>query len=140
MILSLIALIVAITIHEYSHARAADYLGDPTPKLQGRLTLNPRAHLDIYGSLIFLFLLISGSPIIFGWGKPVVFDPFNLRQPRRDAALISIAGPISNLSFAFICSLMLRLVFLLGPMSIFKCLYCTIASKSNRGQCRIGHF
>ena len=69
----LIALIVAITIHEFSHAYAADRLGDPTPRVQGRLTLNPLAHLDPIGTL----LLIVAH---FGWGKPVVFDPFNLRR------------------------------------------------------------
>ncbi|MEK7065464.1 MAG: site-2 protease family protein, partial [Patescibacteria group bacterium] len=84
----LIALVVAITIHEFSHAYAADRLGDPTPRLQGRLTLNPLAHLDPLGTLM---LLIAR----FGWGKPVVFDPFNLRHPRRDAAIISFAGPLS---------------------------------------------
>lgn len=97
----LIALIVAITIHEFSHAYAADRLGDPTPRVQGRLTLNPLAHLDPLGTLM---LLIAR----FGWGKPVVFDPFNLRHPRRDAAIISIAGPVSNILLATILSLILR--------------------------------
>ncbi len=99
----LVALIVAITIHEFSHAFAADRLGDPTPRVQGRLTLNPLAHLDPMGTLM---LLIAR----FGWGKPVVFDPFNLRHPRRDAAIISIAGPVSNLLLATTLSLLLRLV------------------------------
>lgn len=98
------ALIVAITIHEFSHAYLADRLGDPTPRLQGRLTLNPLAHLDLLGTLM-LFL------VRFGWGKPVVFDPFNLRHPRRDAAIISLAGPVANLTLAAICSLLLRVLF-----------------------------
>lgn len=100
----LVALAVAITIHEFSHAYWADRLGDPTPRLQGRLTLNPLAHLDPLGTLM---LLIAR----FGWGKPVVFDPFNLRHPRRDAAIISVAGPVSNLILAFICSVLLRILF-----------------------------
>ncbi len=99
----LIALVVAITIHEFSHAYAADRLGDPTPRVQGRLTLNPLAHLDPIGTL----LLIVAH---FGWGKPVVFDPFNLRHPRRDAAIISLAGPVSNLLLAGALSLVLRIV------------------------------
>lgn len=99
----IIALLVAITIHEFSHALVADRLGDPTAKLMGRLTLNPFAHLDPLGTL---FLLIAR----FGWGKPVPVDPFNLRNPRRDAALISMAGPASNLILATILSLILRLV------------------------------
>lgn len=99
----LIALIVAITIHEFSHALVADRLGDPTPRMQGRLTLNPLAHLDPIGTLL---LLIAR----FGWGKPVIFDPFNLRHPRRDAALISLAGPVSNLLLAGTLSIILRLI------------------------------
>jgi len=98
----LIDLILAITIHEFSHALVADFLGDPTPRLQKRLTLNPKAHLDPFG---LLFLLFFG----FGWGRPVEFDPFNLKNPRRDAAIISLAGPISNLILALIISLLLKL-------------------------------
>lgn len=100
----LVALIVAITVHEFSHAWWADRLGDPTPRLQGRLTLNPLAHLDLLGTLM---LLIAR----FGWGKPVVFDPFNLRHPRRDAAIISLAGPASNLLLATLASIVLRVLF-----------------------------
>lgn len=99
-----IALVVAITIHEFSHAYWADRLGDPTPRLQGRLSLNPLRHLDPLGTLM---LIIAR----FGWGKPVVFDPFNLRHPRRDAAIISLAGPASNLILAFICSVFLQILF-----------------------------
>lgn len=105
-----IGLVLAISIHEYSHAVAADRLGDPTPRSQGRLTLNPLAHLDPLGTLALLFLG-------FGWGKPVMFDPYNLRSPRRDSALIAIAGPISNLLFALILSLILRFVPGLGVFS-----------------------
>lgn len=100
----IIALVVAITIHEFSHALLAEHLGDPTPRLQGRLTLNPLAHLDPIGTI----LLIVAR---FGWGKPVVFDPFNLRHPRRDAAIISLAGPISNILLATACSIILHVFF-----------------------------
>lgn len=103
-VFGLVALIVAITIHEFAHAYTAERLGDPTPRLQGRLTLNPLAHLDPLGTLMLLF-------IRFGWGKPVVFDPFNLRHPRRDAAVISLAGPVSNLILAFVCSIALHILF-----------------------------
>ncbi len=101
-VLSLFALIVSVTIHEFSHALAADKLGDPTPRLQGRLTLNPLKHLDPLGTVMILL-------IGFGWGKPVTFDPFNLQNPRKDAALISIAGPVSNFILALILSILLRL-------------------------------
>lgn len=102
----LVALVMAITIHEFAHALAAERLGDPTPRLMGRLTLNPLAHLDPLGTLM---LLIAR----FGWGKPVQFDPFNLRRPRRDGAIISLAGPASNILLAVACSLLLRALFTL---------------------------
>jgi len=96
-----LALTLAVTIHEFAHAWAAVKLGDPTPKLQGRLTLNPLSHLDPLGTLMLLFFR-------FGWGKPVTFDPFNLENPRRDTALISLAGPASNLILASILAIILR--------------------------------
>lgn len=96
------ALVSAVTVHEFAHAWMAVRLGDPTPKLQGRLTLNPLAHLDPLGTLMLLL-------VRFGWGRPVQFDPFNLENPRRDSAIISLAGPASNLIFASILSLILRI-------------------------------
>ncbi len=95
-----VGLIVSITIHEFSHAFIADKLGDPTPKYQGRVSLNPRAHLDPMGTLAILL-------IGFGWGKPVQFDPYNLKNPRKDAALIALAGPASNIILAAILSLLI---------------------------------
>lgn len=94
------SIVIAITIHEFAHAKVADLLGDPTPGLQGRLTLNPRSHLDLYGVIFLLF-------IGFGWGKPVQIDPFNLQNPRRDSALIALAGPISNFIFALVLAFIL---------------------------------
>lgn len=102
-LLSTASIIAAITIHEFSHAWAADRLGDPTPRLQGRLTLNPLAHLDPIGTIMLVLFR-------FGWGKPVVFDPFNLKNPRRDAMLIGLAGPVSNLLTAITASLLIRLL------------------------------
>ncbi|MBI5614461.1 site-2 protease family protein [Candidatus Gottesmanbacteria bacterium] len=107
-IFSAVSLIIAITIHEFSHAFAAEHLGDPTPRLMGRLTLNPLAHLDPLGTLL---LIIAH----FGWGKPVTFDPFNLRNPRRDSAIISLAGPASNIILATVCSLLMRLFIAVTP-------------------------
>ena len=97
-----LALVIAITVHEFAHALAAEKLGDPTPRLQGRLTLNPLAHLDPLGTLMLLLTR-------FGWGKPVQFDPFNLQNPRRDTALISLAGPTSNLLTASFFAILIRL-------------------------------
>lgn len=91
------ALLVAVDIHEFAHAFIADRLGDPTPRINGRLSLNPLAHLDPVGTLMLLLTR-------FGWGKPVPIDPYNLENPRRDSALISLAGPASNLILATILS------------------------------------
>ncbi|MBI4067120.1 site-2 protease family protein [Candidatus Gottesmanbacteria bacterium] len=115
-IIYIAALLVAITIHEFSHAYMADRLGDPTPKLMGRITFNPLAHLDVLGTLM---LVLVG----FGWGKPVQFDPFNLRHPKKDSALISLAGPASNLILASILSLILRVaspIGLISPISLIE--------------------
>lgn len=97
----IVSLFIALSVHEASHALAADKLGDPTPRLEGRITLNPLAHIDLSG---LLFMLFFG----FGWGKPVMFDPYNLKNPRKDAALISLAGPASNFALALLLSLILR--------------------------------
>lgn len=88
-----IGILLAITIHEFAHAWVADKLGDPTPRYQGRVTLNPMAHLDPIGTIA---IFVAG----FGWGKPVPFDPYNLKEPARDGALIALAGPLSNLLLA----------------------------------------
>ena len=96
-------LIIAMTIHEYSHARVAYALGDYTPRLQGRLTLNPAAHVDPIG-LLMLFI------VHFGWAKPVQINPMNFSNPRRDDILVSLAGPASNLITAFIALIILVLM------------------------------
>ncbi len=106
-----IALLIAVTIHEFAHAFIADKLGDPTASLEGRVTLNPLKHLDPVGTLMLLFFR-------FGWGKPVPFDPFNLKHPKRDSALISLAGPASNLILATLLSFVIKL----SPQSIFALL------------------
>lgn len=119
-ILLIIAFLFSLAIHEAAHAYVSDRLGDPTARLAGRATLNPLAHLDPLGTLLPLLLLFTGSPIIFGWGKPVPLDPFNLRHPRRDAALISFAGPAANLSLAILLAILIRLAHLfLGPTGFF---------------------
>ncbi|OGM80314.1 hypothetical protein A2361_01710 [Candidatus Woesebacteria bacterium RIFOXYB1_FULL_40_26] len=119
---SIVAFAVAITIHEAAHAWMADRLGDPTARLAGRLSLNPLAHVDIYGTILIpLILIFLGSPFVFGWAKPVVFDPYNLKNPRSDSALISLAGPLSNLILATFFSLVLRIYSLpFSPLAVFS--------------------
>ena len=94
-LLGIPGLIIAMTFHEYAHARVAVALGDFTPRLMGRLTLDPRAHIDPVG-LIMLFL------VRFGWAKPVMVNPSNFCQPKRDDILVSVAGPAMNLLLGFI--------------------------------------
>jgi len=87
----------AISVHESAHAWAADKFGDPTARLQGRVTLNPIAHIDLIGTIIFPILLaVVGAPV-FGWAKPVMVNPYNLRNRRRDGMFIAAAGPVSNI-------------------------------------------
>lgn len=95
-----VGIVLAIGIHEFAHAFSATKLGDPTPKLQGRLTLNPIAHLDPVGTLL---IILAG----IGWGKPVEFNPNYLKNPRRDAAIVALAGPVSNVLIAFVSTLAL---------------------------------
>ena len=111
-LLQIAAFAIAVIIHEVAHGWTADKLGDPTARLQGRLSLNPLVHIDPYGSILIpLILIIVQSPFIFGWAKPVPFDPYNLKNPRRDSALISIAGPVSNILIAIVSSILLRIMF-----------------------------
>lgn len=106
----LIALIMAVTCHEFAHAWVANYLGDPTARYLGRLTLNPLAHLDPVGTIM---LLVAG----FGWGKPVPFQTTYLKNPRLDSALIAFSGPLTNFILALSFALPFRLIFLEGDPS-----------------------
>ncbi len=110
-IFQIIVLILSVVVHEVSHGYAADELGDPTAREMGRLTLNPLKHLDPFGSVI-LPLLLSLVPggVVFGWAKPVPFNPFRLKNPKRDSALIAFAGPASNLVIAIVFSIFYRII------------------------------
>jgi Zn-dependent protease len=96
-----VAFLIGLTIHEFSHALVAYKLGDSTAKYAGRITLNPLAHLDLFGTIL---LFVVG----FGWGKPVPFNPYNLRDQKYGPLLIAIAGPLSNLIIAIVFGLALR--------------------------------
>ncbi|MFS8582017.1 MAG: site-2 protease family protein [Limnochordales bacterium] len=94
LILRVAAVLLALAIHEYAHAAAAVRLGDPGPKFDGRLTLNPLAHLDPVGTLMLFFFS-------FGWAKPVMVNPARFKNPRRDMMWVALAGPLSNIALAF---------------------------------------
>jgi Zn-dependent protease len=95
LILQIPALLIAVTLHELAHAVVADRLGDPTARLQGRITLNPLPHIDPLGALAFV---VAG----FGWARPVPVNAHNLRNPRRDMAMVAVAGPITNFAVALV--------------------------------------
>jgi Zn-dependent protease len=103
LVLLIPAFLIAVTVHELAHGLVADRLGDPTARMQGRLTLNPLPHIDVLGAVAFL---LAG----FGWAKPVPVNAYNLRHPTRDMAWIAAAGPLSNFIVAFIGLVILVLV------------------------------
>lgn len=114
LLLSIPAILIAITFHEYSHGWMAYKLGDPTPKIYGRLTLNPLAHLDPIGTIMLLIFR-------FGWAKPVPINPYNFYNYKRDTILVSLAGPTSNFLLAIIFALISRLIapLYILPLNIF---------------------
>lgn len=113
-LISLIILIFSAVFHEVSHGFVAERLGDPTARLAGRLTLNPRKHIDPFMSILLpLILILSGSPVIFGAAKPVPVDPFNLKDGRKDLALVALSGPLTNLVIAVIGAFVIKGVNLL---------------------------
>jgi Zn-dependent protease len=118
-LLNIVVLIASVVIHEVAHGWAANKLGDPTAKLDGRLTLNPARHLDPIGSILIPgILLITNAPFLFGWARPVPYNPYNLKNPRRDEALIALAGPASNIILAVLAALAFR-VFMPGMETLF---------------------
>lgn len=103
-------ILLGFVLHEFSHALMADRLGDPTPRSQGRITLDPKAHIDIIG---FILILIAG----IGWAKPVMTNPRNYRKPRRDDILVSLAGPCSNIVLAAIFLIVIKVLSFTGIFS-----------------------
>lgn len=115
-LMSVIILIISVILHEMAHGYAAESLGDPTARIAGRLTMNPLVHIDPLGSVILpaLFVL-TGSPVVFGWAKPVPFNPANIRgtqwKERYSGALVALAGPAVNILLAIIFGLLIRFGF-----------------------------
>jgi Zn-dependent protease len=106
--LDLPAFVIGIGFHEFCHAFAADRLGDPTPREQGRVTLNPIEHLDLMGTLLPLYLSLTGASFGFGWGKPVMVNPKAFRDPVAGYGIVAIAGPLGNLFLVLLVGLFLR--------------------------------
>lgn len=117
---SIIILIISVVIHEVSHGYAALFLGDETAKYAGRLTLNPVKHISILGSIIVpLLLILLPGGVIFGWAKPVPYNPYNLKNRRWGEAIVAIAGPLSNILIAIIFIVLINLAPALGLSSVF---------------------
>ncbi|MEP6932522.1 MAG: site-2 protease family protein [Nitrospirota bacterium] len=109
-------LLFAMILHEYAHGWVANRCGDPTAKLQGRLTMNPLAHIDPFGTIILpLLCLLMPGGFFLGWAKPVPVDPSNMHQPRRDMALVAAAGPAMNLALAVGSALLFALLLSIDP-------------------------
>lgn len=116
----IVALIISVVIHEMAHGYAADWLGDPTARLSGRLSANPLVHLDPLMSVILPGLLVmSGSPILFGAAKPVPYNPYNFTNQKWGEAIVAAAGPASNIAIAVIFAMLIRLADVLSLSASF---------------------
>jgi Zn-dependent protease len=115
-----IVLIVSLCIHEWAHAFTADRLGDDTPRRDGRVTLNPIAHMDLFGSVIFPLVCIFVIPggFLFGWGKPVMINPSNFADRKRGDVITTLAGPMSNLALALLAAVIGGIVFRFEPRAL----------------------
>ncbi len=119
-IITIAILILSIVLHEVAHGYAANWLGDPTARLAGRLSPNPLLHIDPMGSVIIPALLfLSGSQFLFGYAKPVPYNPYNLRNQKWGEAIVAVAGPLTNLLLAFIFAIIIRFASVLNLSSAF---------------------
>ncbi|MFA5061878.1 MAG: site-2 protease family protein [Patescibacteria group bacterium] len=111
-------IIPSAIIHEYAHGWAADLMGDPTAKFAGRLTINPVAHIDLWGTILMPLVLyfLTGGQFMFAYAKPVPYNPYNLKNQKWGPALVAIAGPIANFLLAFVFAMVLRFV----PIGVFN--------------------
>ena len=123
-------LILALTFHEYAHAKTADKLGDPTPESQGRLTLNPLAHMDVAGTICLLF---AG----FGWGKPVQVNGSYFRNPAKDNMKVALAGPVMNFILAFVLFILVAIIAIFTPLKELSNLPAEINMASLSGVAKI---
>lgn len=113
-------LIFSITVHEYFHGLVAEKRGDDTPRLYGRLTLNPLAHIDFVGTLLLpIIAILTGAPV-FGWAKPVPINPYRLNNPKRDMMFVGLAGPLSNLTVAISSAILIRLLKVFGLLGVVE--------------------
>jgi Zn-dependent protease len=131
-IILIVILVFSAILHEVAHGFVAYRFGDPTAKLAGRLTLNPKKHIDPFMSILLpFFLILSGSPVIFGAAKPVPIDPFNLKEGRKDVALVALSGPLTNILIAVLGSFVIKVIPLLAnflPLDLSSILYSLLST------------
>src|SRR3989344_2966764 len=129
-VLQIVILIFSAILHEVAHGYVAYSLGDPTAKYAGRLTLNPFAHIDITGSIILPILLYfsTAGQFVFGWAKPVPYNPYNLRGGKWGPVYVALAGPATNLLLAGIFSVAIRLIMSFNPTSDFSAVFIYVAT------------
>lgn len=127
---AIVVVILSIIFHEVAHGYVANWLGDPTARLAGRLTLNPLPHIDPVGSVIIPGILaLSGTPFLIGWAKPVPYNPYNLRHGKWGEALVSVAGPATNILIAVVFAVILRVFFsTLSPLFVQVAVLAVIAN------------
>jgi Zn-dependent protease len=114
-LLKVLALFMALTFHEFAHGWVARWLGDPTAESQGRLTLNPKDHIDPFGTVLLpAMLILMKSPVVFGWAKPVPIDPRNFRDPRRGMMWSALGGPMINLFLAAVLAVVFKAMLMAG--------------------------
>lgn len=120
LVISALPILIAITFHEVSHGYVAYRLGDPTAKMLGRLTLNPIAHIDIFGTVIMpvMLLVLTNGQFVFGYAKPVPINPMNFKKPRQGMAISAVAGPVTNILLAIASFILAR--FILTPLTIIS--------------------
>jgi len=114
LIIGLVILLFSAILHEIAHGFVADRLGDPTARLSGRLTLNPKSHIDPFMSILLplLMLFSSGGRFAFGAAKPVPIDPFNLKDGRKDMAIVALSGPLTNIGLAVVASFIIKILYI----------------------------
>lgn len=129
-ILGVVVIILSIIFHEVAHGYVANWLGDPTARLAGRLTLNPLPHIDPVGSvLVPAILALSSSPFLIGWAKPVPYNPYNLRHGKWGEALVAFAGPATNILIAVIAAVLVRTLYpVLDPLLVQVAVYTIISN------------
>ncbi len=124
-VMSLVSLVFAIVLHEVAHGYAAYRMGDPTAAYSKRLTLNPLAHVDLFGSIILPLILVFTSPVVLGWAKPVPINPYHFRNLKKGIMIVGAAGPLTNFALALLSGLLCLVV----PMSfdvvkVFLVIFC----------------